>query len=493
MRFCFFCLVVSSILIWTFLFTSVSAASQAITFFIRTHLTRCEEQNDFPVLMRLTLSGTEKDDALLPALYSRTGGNVSNKDKNICDENGNTKERLTCFRRGTTVWYLSKVAGAPCPFARAGIALRDFAEGSAISTIEGRKGDEVKCGIKRKRERTSSRRVLGQSPEDEEPVEGQKPPKIKLTLRLRPCLTSLREKPEEADSSSSDSEAESNAQESAMDTDSPRVEKQMSSPSSVEVKRNETTWTFPPFPLQKQISIPPYTPVEGTFRNMHTSLPGTSPSAYFSEWPETKPRLELACVDTRPFVCNNAFGSYQRDRAPSAAFSVASPPPDSEDEFSIGDDDEDITSLSMSPEVKWEHEGDFAYEWPQAAPSSSSLDLNVVKIEPEEEQLPSKRSSTQTLMHVKSEDIDLNLDGLSLSIDDGFDDLMAHDVLVKGEEDTLCVKKEGADWSSIVDLTADDGASNAPEEPALRSLWKDDTTFHCQICQVFDGHRSVIL
>ena len=83
------CLCVMSCLTVTPLFLSVSAASQAITFFIRSHLNRCEEQNDFPLLLRHVLSGTPRDDALAPALYSRTGGNVTNKEKTARDENGN--------------------------------------------------------------------------------------------------------------------------------------------------------------------------------------------------------------------------------------------------------------------------------------------------------------------------------------------------------------------------------------------------------------------
>ena len=53
---------------------SVSAASQAITTYIRNHIRRCEEEQDHPLLLRHVLSGTASDDDLLPALHSRAGG-----------------------------------------------------------------------------------------------------------------------------------------------------------------------------------------------------------------------------------------------------------------------------------------------------------------------------------------------------------------------------------------------------------------------------------
>ena len=191
---------------------SLSAAAQAITFFIRTHLQRCEEQQDFPLLFRLVLQGSTKDDDLSPALYSRSGGNVTSKERMTIDENGNMVERATCFRRGTTVWYLSPATGAPNPFARAGIALRDYADVSAITGAECRKSDNNE-NKKRKRDRLR-RRTLSGGGDDDDDDEGRKPQKIKLTLRLRPCLTSIREKSNsEGESSSTGTESDSEAAE----------------------------------------------------------------------------------------------------------------------------------------------------------------------------------------------------------------------------------------------------------------------------------------
>ena len=406
--------------------------------------------------MRHTLSGTEKDDALLPALYSRTGGNVTNKDRTVADENGNVREKLTCFRRGTTVWYLSRVVGAPCPFARAGIALRDYAEGSAIASIEGRKGEDPTRGIKRKRERMSSRRAQAETPEEEEePIEGKKPPKIKLTLRLRPCLTTMREKPDEI-ASSSDSEAETSARPIRTDASpTPVTESASSTSSSPADEPREPAWSFPPFPIQRHISIPPYTPAQESFPSASSNA---EPSSMFSDWPGLKPKLELTCVDAPPSAL-----PYQRDRAGSIAFSVASPPPDSDDDFSMDDDDD--LSFSMSPEVRFKEESDLAYEWPQPSTSTSSGDLFRVKVEPEEDVIPSKRSSLQTLTNVKTEDVDLTLGALSLS-DFGVPSVLDSDVSVKVEDDVLVLNNDDSTWSSPIDLTNGD-------DFAVRSLWKD--------------------
>ena len=118
----------------------MSAAGQAITTYIRNHLQRCEIQQDHPLLLRHVLSGTAADDDLVPALYSRAGGAhcaLPQDDK-----------RITNFRRGTVVWYLSRAAGVPCPFSRAGIRLCDYNE-------NGRVGSIVNPGKERKRDKAS--------------------------------------------------------------------------------------------------------------------------------------------------------------------------------------------------------------------------------------------------------------------------------------------------------------------------------------------------
>ncbi|KAI0664979.1 hypothetical protein C8Q70DRAFT_23707 [Cubamyces menziesii] len=171
---------------------NVSAAGQAITTFIRNHYTRCEQQDDQPLLLKHHMSGTIYDDDLVPALHSRSGGAH-------CTNNGDSQSRLTNFRRGTQVWYLSKAAGAPCPFATAGIRICDYSEDGKVGTVPNpgrerkRERDRLRkaaqaCGQKRKR--------LPRSCADKEPLtsdssdaEDERPPKVKLTLRLRPCLT----------------------------------------------------------------------------------------------------------------------------------------------------------------------------------------------------------------------------------------------------------------------------------------------------------------
>ncbi|CDO70735.1 hypothetical protein BN946_scf184798.g50 [Trametes cinnabarina] len=172
---------------------NASAAGQAIATFIRNHYTRCNEQDDQPLLLKHHMSGTIYDDDLAPALYSRVGGAH-------CTSNNTAQDRLTNFRRGTQVWYLSKAAGAPCPFAAAGIRICDYNE-------DGKVGAVLNPGRERKRERDRLRKAAqtcGQkrkrlprscadkedSASDSSDAEDERPPKVKLTLRLRPCLTS---------------------------------------------------------------------------------------------------------------------------------------------------------------------------------------------------------------------------------------------------------------------------------------------------------------
>ncbi|THH10325.1 hypothetical protein EW145_g1402, partial [Phellinidium pouzarii] len=496
---------------------SASAAAQAITFFIRSHLQRCDTEQDFPLLLRHVLSGTPRDDILAPALFSRTGGNVSNKDRSHKDENGiDCVERLTCFRRGTTVWYLSKAAGAPCPFARAGIALRDFADVSAITCAEGRKGmgsgrdHDFGRNLKRKRERCGLRRrsaggVVTRCEDDEESaeesVEERKPPKIKLTLRLRPCLTSMREKgepmEEEESASSSDSDSSSDAEEAPMDVDiseRPSVSTSRDTPA----RTREPTWTFPPYPIQRRISIPPYTPSEETHPTIYTSPSNNLiTSALFSKWPASKPKLELTCVDApvRPGPNTPGLGSYyHRDRAASMPFSVAaSPPPDSDDDFGLGDDDDDDVSFTLSPEVSVKREDDtFAYVWPQAAPSVSSLDFAPIKSESDIDDFDfndmnnSKRSSTQTVKQERHEELDLDLDALSLSFDEKRSaGPFGLGIGVKSEDGGfISVTDVGSSWGQPVDLTQDEpvcdlavalisDGNSSKTNAAFHSDWKD--------------------
>ena len=169
-----------------FFYSSLSAASQAITTYIRSHLQRCESQQDIPLLLRHVLSGTDADDDLLPALYSTSGGAQSSAQTHT--------DRATSFRRGTMVWYLSRATGAPCPFARAGIRLCDYVQ--SASTLSRIQRDNKRpnlpdhheaCGQKRKRSLRSAYTATSDSPAiSEESDHGSPPPKVKLTLRLKP-------------------------------------------------------------------------------------------------------------------------------------------------------------------------------------------------------------------------------------------------------------------------------------------------------------------
>ncbi|KAG6821174.1 hypothetical protein H0H93_005394 [Arthromyces matolae] len=277
---------------------NMNATSQAITTYIRSHIQRCETQQDQPLLLRHILSGTVYDDDLLPALYSRSGGaNTSAVPEN----------RATNFRRGTVVWYLSRSTGAPCPFSRAGIRLCDYSEdgkkGCGNSVVKDRKKREremhVQCGEKRKRSLRSCAAKDAASDADE----GQPPPKVKLTLRLKPLQSrtgspsshtsapfiDVANDSEESDSESSDDES--------MSVDSSLSEEDEALSPPQQPVEEETPWSLPPYP-RKSISIPPYTP----------------------------------CVPNESYSCfpfSNA-GSYRR--SPSIPYSVGSPPPDSEDE-----------------------------------------------------------------------------------------------------------------------------------------------------------------
>lgn len=194
---------------------NVSAASQAITTYIRNHLSRCEAQQDHPLLLRHTLSGTPADDDLVPALHSRVGGAPLQRQPldTTCSNQNIPTGRRTNFRRGTIVWYLSKASGVSCPFSRAGILLSNYP--ASTSNTKPRKQSHnsmEKCGEKRKRLisrrcRATDRLSESASPppssspvdsgyaesasssSDEEEDEPERPPKVKLTLRLRPSPT----------------------------------------------------------------------------------------------------------------------------------------------------------------------------------------------------------------------------------------------------------------------------------------------------------------
>ena len=133
--------------------------------------------------MRHVLSGTDADDDLLPALYSTSGGAQSSAQTHT--------DRVTSFRRGTIVWYLSRATGAPCPFARAGIRLFDYGQSANTLSRDDKRSSppdhHEACGQKRKRSLRSAYTATSDSPTiSEESDHGSPPPKVKLTLRLKP-------------------------------------------------------------------------------------------------------------------------------------------------------------------------------------------------------------------------------------------------------------------------------------------------------------------
>lgn len=278
---------------------SVSAASQAITTYIRNHMTRCEAQEDHPLLLRHVLSGTLADDDLVPALYSRRGGATNPTkpslkdpafdDKNIAQvaQDALEGERLTNFRRGTMVWYLSKAAGVSCPFARVGIRLCEYGkEGRKVADKHGDQLQpepkkhinciEAQCGEKRKRLRRGCRRDSGRSRESssagrdsQSPAidsgygelsadsgDDERPPKVKLTLRLRPSLPCASappavSRPREVIDLSSDVTGSSSEDDDTGADDSDNADMRLDLP--------EAPWSLPPYPRQS-ISVPGYTP-----------------------------------------------------------------------------------------------------------------------------------------------------------------------------------------------------------------------------------------
>ena len=294
----------------------MSAAGQAITTYIRNHLQRCEIQQDHPLLLRHVLSGTPSDDDLVSALHSRSGG------AHCTLSPGDT--RITNFRRGTVVWYLSRAAGVACPFSRAGVRLCDYNENGRVGTV-------VSPGKERKRERDRLRRAeqsgqkrkrlpracaTRQDSDSESSEEDRPPPKVKLTLRLKPSLA--------YHSSTSPHTAHVSSPREIVDLskESESEDESMSEDSSDEQERTqEAPCSLPAYPRQS-IDIPCHTPsIDETFSSY-------SPSS------STSPH-----VSDRPW------------RSPSVPFSIASPPPDSEEEEEEEDDDSDVDTDDEDEEV----------------------------------------------------------------------------------------------------------------------------------------------
>lgn len=272
-----------------------SAAGQAITTYIRNHNQRCEEQHDQPLLLSHTLSGTSADDDLAQGLHSKSGGaHVSKSDK-----------RLTNFRRGTAVWYLSRATGAPCPFSRANIRLCDYVIEdkpplilSAQPATKPRRSQPEICGQKRKRPVRSCNKGLdedGNASDASVLDDPPPPPKVKLTLRLKPLLPRNPGGPSLSITSREVISLDSDDESSSSENDLDRM-------SDIQDERQSCLPKYP----KRAMSIPSSEPV----------VYGASPF--------------LSSTDR--MFCH---------RSPPHISIIPSPPPDSEDEY-MGSDDSDF-------------------------------------------------------------------------------------------------------------------------------------------------------
>ena len=338
---------------------------------MRNHAQRCETQQDQPLLLRHIMSGTPSDDELVAGLYSRVGGAHCTQAE---DQN-----RLTNFRRGTAVWYLSKAAGAPCPFARAGIRLCDYNENGKVGMPinagreKKRERDRLrKAGQKRKRLLRSCADKVPESVSDSSDEEDRRPPKVKLTLRLKPSLTPTPS--ESSDIVAPDSRAGNMPNPLPNTTDDAAQSDQSDSDSmSVDSDGEDSVTSSPSSPSCPQ-------------------PPAAFPTAYYAPVPTFR----------SSFSPDLPLHSDIARRSPSVPYSAlsGSPPPDSEEE----DEDFHITMTgarrlsigrlhtpSEDDDSAWEDEcsgdldADAETQWESPGPRSPSAQLDediVVKEEP---------------------------------------------------------------------------------------------------------------
>ena len=218
-----------------------------------------------------------------------------------------------------------------------------------------RRMEEQECGQKRKRPLRGC--VARASSSDSENDLDKRPPKVKLTLRLKPLPASTSRNITDISRDSSQDESSNESSDDSMSVDSSDDE----SPLTQE-KEQEEPWSLPPYP-RRSISIPCYTP----------SFDGPYP--FFPS----------------PIQSNDPFR-----RSPSAG-SIGSPPPDSEDEaddfhitmtragtFSDGRADADLDSddSEADRETQWESPGPRS----PSAPLISSPNHVTVKEEPRDVQ-----------------------------------------------------------------------------------------------------------
>ena len=369
---------------------------------------RCDIEQDQPLLLKHTLSGTPSDDNLVPALHSRSGGAHCALDE--------TEQRLTNFRRGTVIWYLSRAAGAPCPFARAGIRLCDY------KYVGDTKFEEQQCGHKRKRLlRTRADGKDGSDSDDLPSDSERRPPKVKLLLRLKPRLSTP------STDASSDPSPHSALSKSV--NDGPM------SPASLEgehITRPDEP-IFPPYP-RPTISIPVYTP----------SLEDIYPELFTPVTPMPVHR-----------------------RSSSITHSVASPPPDSDDDdydpmnqssrrqsvSNLRRSDDDFDS-DFDTDLDFDFEGDTRDESPGPRSPSTPTDDDgvIIKVEANDSGLlcdwdgrnggsnaGESSAAAPSSVYLKKEELDLwNWNG--------FDDLHIHDLSrPPGSPTALSIKHEDVD------------------------------------------------
>ncbi|KAF9476594.1 hypothetical protein BDN70DRAFT_159673 [Pholiota conissans] len=331
---------------------NLSAAAQAVTTYLRAHKARCDRQQDQPLLLSHTLSGTPADDDLVPALYSRSGGDSAQP----------SDGRLTNFRKGTAVWYLSRATGIPCPFTRAGIRLCDYVqhEDDAHERSSRRERREVSCGLKRKRPlRGCVRRDSDEEDDGDEEEEEQRPPKVKLMLRLKPLLpkaTPPTVEPQPEGSTSTRpidvSESDDDDSDESMPVDSSSDDRDESPAAPALNHTKDESWSAPLYPRSSSIPISSHTP---------------STSEFIPSYP-----MPTQLQQQQQHI------SY---RSPSVPF--ATPPPDSDDEaddyhvamtknYHDGEDDIDI-GWDADLDSEGEEEGETVWESP--GPRSPSAPL----------------------------------------------------------------------------------------------------------------------
>ncbi|KAF8507253.1 hypothetical protein JB92DRAFT_3122023 [Gautieria morchelliformis] len=272
---------------------SPSAASQAITTFIRTHLARVHRDRAQPLLRSLPLTGTAADDALAPALHSRSGGTSALKDPT---------RSLTSFRRGTTVWYLSDAAGAQCPFRAAGLDLDRILHPAK--------------GTKRKRPNTHLGPAMATRHRPQPDARHRPPPAAPATAGLRVTLTVKRRDPSPSPSPSvSDDDDDDLSDVDSLDPVEP-ADPPVSQPA--DSHSASASHQLPPYPI-----LSPSIPSPSCSTPTTALASPSAPSDPFAPY-----RTALASFRT---ALSNPPPDH-RDRSTSLPFSAASPPPDSEDE-----------------------------------------------------------------------------------------------------------------------------------------------------------------